>query len=236
MLEGPHLVGEALDAGVKLEWVLATPEFAAGREAQALFARLASCKVELVNRSLLAEVADSDTPQGLLAAARLAARALADLPRRADGLYLFLDRLQDPGNLGAIARVAEAAGAVAMALAPGSVHPTHPRALRASAGSLLRLPWAIDVEASDLEATLAGARPRWVALVPSGGSDLFAADLGGCLLVALGAEGPGLSRELDRRAELRLTIPLAAPVESLNVAVAAAVVLFERRRQLGGGR
>ncbi len=241
LLEGPHLVAEALAAGLALDPVLATPEFLAGAEWPALAAPLARAgAVPLaVAADLLHGLADADSPRGILAVAQLPRRGAAALPRSADGVYLYADGLQDPGNLGAVARVAEAAGAAGLALSPGSVHPNHPRALRGSAGSLLRLPVAVDVTPEALAEHLAapGSRltARWVALVPRGGEDLYRAPLaGGALVLLLGAEGPGLSAALAARADLRLTIPMAAGVESLNAAVSAALVLFEIRRQRAG--
>ena len=116
------------------------------------------------------------------------------------------------------------------------MHPNHPRALRASAGSLLRLPVAVSCSPAALEERLAPLAPRWAALATRGGRDLFATMLEGCLVLALGAEGRGLSEEAGSRAEIELTIPLRPPVESLNAAVAAAIALFELRRQRSRGR
>lgn len=248
VLEGPHLVGEALDAGLALDPVLASPEFLAGAEGREIALRL-SQRVQgpreptLASADVLDSLADADSPKGLLAIAHLPRGGAATLPLRPGGLYLYLDGLQDPGNLGAIARVAEATGASGLALAAGSVHPNHPRALRASAGSLLRLPVAVGATAEALGAHLAPLSPTWAALATAGGQDLYAAELPpgaegakapGALVLALGAEGPGLSREIEQRVAregVLLTIPLVAPVESLNVAVAAAVALFEIRRR-----
>src|ERR1044072_5547171 len=111
LLEGPHLVAEAL--------------------------------ASLVAPEVLASVMDADTPQGALAVAPLPRSGVASLPHRRDGIYVYLDGVQDPGNLGAIARVAEAAGTAGLACGPGTAHPNPPRPLRASAGSLLRLPVAV---------------------------------------------------------------------------------------------
>jgi TrmH family RNA methyltransferase len=127
--------------------------------------------------------------------------------------------------------VAEAAGAAGLALSPGCAHPNHPRALRASAGSLLRLPVALAAEPDALDARLAPVQPRWAALVPRDGENLYQAALDGTLILAVGAEGPGLSPALLSRAVLRLTIPMEPAVESLNATVAAALVLFEARRR-----
>jgi TrmH family RNA methyltransferase len=144
---------------------------------------------------------------------------------RADIDCLLLDGVQDPGNVGAIARVAEAFGARALALAPGCAHANHPRALRASAGSLLRLPTALDVTVEALDDRLAPARPTWAALATHAGDELGRGGERRPLVLALGAEHAGLSESVEHRARLRWTIPMAAPVESLNVAVAAGIAL-----------
>lgn len=229
MLEGPHLIAEAIAAGQTLESLLATPEFLASADGRRLAPRLPFPPLEVEAR-LLHEAADSDAPRGIVAVARLPRGGTDALPLADTGVYLFAERIQDPGNLGALARVAEASGAAGLALSPGSAHPNHPRALRASAGSLLRLPVAYPAAPDELARHLAPLAPRWLALAPRGGDDLYRARLDGCLVLAAGSEGAGLSpavRELCQG----LTIPVAAPVESLNVTVAAAVALFEIRRQ-----
>lgn len=229
-LEGPHLVGEAVAAGYELEAVLATPDWLESPEGVGLARRLPVPPLE-VEPQLLEELTDADSPRGILAVARLPRSGVGSLPVREGGVYLFLDGLQDPGNVGALARVAESSGAAGLALSPGTAHPNHPRALRASAGSLLRLPVAVGAEAGSLDRHLATVRPRWMALVPRDGEDLWQASLDGALILAVGAEGPGLSAPLRERADLRLTISIEAPVESLNATVAAALVLFEVRRR-----
>lgn len=237
LLEGPHLVAEAVAAGLELDFVLASPDLLERPEGRVLAQRLGDA-LETVEGDLLAAVMDADSSRGIAAVARLPRAGAAALPHRRDGVYVYAGGLQDPGNLGALARSAEAAGAAALVLSPGCVHPNHPRALRASAGSLLRLAVATGVEAADLDGHLASLEPRWVALATRGGGNLWQADLEGTLVLALGAEGPGLPVVLERRADFHLTIPLAPPVESLNATVAASLVLFEisRRRAAGTGR
>jgi TrmH family RNA methyltransferase len=235
LLEGPHLVEEALAAGLALEEILATPAFLDAPEGRRLARAFPVSPLE-VSPDILEDLTDADSPRGLLAVARLPRSGVESLPIRRGRPYLYLDGLQDPGNLGALARVAEAAGAAGLALSTGCVHPNHPRALRASAGSLLRLPVAVAAEPDALEARLSPAHPRWAALVPRDGVDLYQASLEGTLILAVGAEGPGLSPALLSRAHLQLTIPIESTVESLNATVAAALVLFEaRRRTLASG-
>ena len=233
LLEGPHLIAEAVATGRELQSLLATRPFLESGAGRQLRARLPYRPLEVEPR-LLAEVTDSDSPRGIVAVARLPRMGAADLLLAENGIFVYAEGLQDPGNLGALARATEASSAVALCLNRGSVHPNHPRALRASAGSLLRLPVATACSPAALDARLGPLVPRWVALSSHGGLDLFDVPLDGCVILALGAEGQGLSQEVRRRADVAVTIPLRPPVESLNVAVAAAVTLFElsRRRRV----
>jgi TrmH family RNA methyltransferase len=232
LVEGVHLLEAALDAGLEPETVLATPELVAA--APPLLDRLPRAPL-LIAPSLLEELADADSPRGLLAAVRLAdrgAETLAEVARGGDaGPIVLADGIQDPANLGALARTCEAAGAMALITTPGSVGWRHPRSLRASTGSLLRLPVFAGLEPDSVEQALRPFGTSWVALVPRGGEDLFASVLEGRVLVAVGAEGAGLGARVAELAHRRLTVPLAPGVESLNAHVAAAVVLFELRRR-----
>jgi len=223
-------VAEAAAGGLEIETTLATPDFLATSEGIRLARALPSPPLE-VAAELFDDLTDADSPRGILAVARLPRCGAEALPLHEGIPYLYLDGLQDPGNLGALARVAEAAGAAGLALSPGSAHPNHPRALRASAGSLLRLPVAVETSPDDLERRLAPLQPLWAALATRGGECYWTARFPGTLVLAVGAEGPGLSPALLARAGLRLTIPIEPPVESLNATVAAGLVLFEARRR-----
>lgn len=229
LLEGPHLAAEAVALGLTLERVFVTPEFMARADGQRLVAGLPLAP-DLVAAELLASVTDSDSPRGIVAVAALPRGGAGELPTGGE-VYLFAEGIQDPGNLGALARVAEAAGVAGLALAAGSASPNHARALRASAGSLLRLPVAVDVLPGELDRRVGAA--VWVGLVAEGGRSLWEMPLEGHLILAVGAEGPGLSAELRHHCRAAVTVPLAAPVESLNVTVAAAVVLYEVVRRHG---
>ncbi|MEM6456553.1 MAG: RNA methyltransferase [Acidobacteriota bacterium] len=232
LLEGVHLVREALSAGVTLTLTVATPAFLDGPDGRALLPRLPRPPLT-IESGLLRSLLDSDAPRGIAAIASLPRRrgTLDPLPRTPNGLYLYADGVQDPGNVGALLRAAEAAGACGVGLAPGSAHPHHPRALRASAGSALRLPLAWHVAPTAFADYLAPLAPRWWALAPRGGADPAEVDLRDTTVLVVGAEGPGLSSPARDAVDGALTIPLMPPVESLNSAIAAAVVLFEAARQ-----
>ncbi len=239
LLEGPHLVGAALDTGLVLDSVLLTPEFSESHPE--LVSRLAS-EAAWVEQRLLDELADADSPRGLVASATLPERDLSDLvdsisaPR---ATWVLLDGVQDPGNLGALARSVEAAGAGGLLfLGEGTVSWRHPRALRASAGSLLRLPCVRLTEIGALDRALrdsssngsSESQPTWVALEPRGGKSLWTCQLSAPLILCLGGEAAGLSPELKERCSVCLSIPTLA-VESLNATVAVSVVLFELDRR-----
>ena len=164
------------------------------------------------------------TPQGAIAIARVHEASLSEAieaAREARWPLVVLDRVQDPGNVGAICRTAAAAGAPALAALPGTADPYGPKAVRASAGNVFRL---------------RVARARWKDLdgldgygaAPAGGTPLAEASIESAGMIVFGSEAHGLSRK-----DLKLvTVPLTEGVESLNVAAAAALVLFEIRRRL----
>jgi RNA methyltransferase, TrmH family len=230
LLEGEHLLREALQSAVSIVEVFATPQFLETSEGEALRKRLPIDWLE-VSPQAMASLADADSPPGVAALAELPRSGIEALPRLAGRTYVFADGLQDPGNLGALARVAEAVGAAGLVLAPGSTHPNHSRALRASAGSLLRLPVAVQTCALEVDRHLGGIDPYWIALVPRNGTSLYEAEWFGTPIVAIGAEGPGISSDVRARAHLEITIPVEKPVESLNATVAAALTLFEIQRR-----
>lgn len=235
VLEGPHLVSEALDAGLDLPTVLATREFLASGEGGQIARRLARGPGE-VSQRVLDSVCDADSPRGIVAVAHLPRPSLSELIRpEAPGTWLFLDRVQDPGNVGAIARVAEALGGAGLLLSDGCADANHPRALRASAGSLLRLPLAQAVEPGQVDHWFESqARATWIGLEAHGtptAPEEIRAPLP--IILALGSEGRGISPATRARLDLTVTLPLTGRVESLNVAVAGALVLYAMSRGRG---
>lgn len=226
------MIREGLAAGCHPDFVVATPEFIANPASQDLVEALGA-SVSPVDPRLLDELTDADSPRGILAVVSLADQDLASVPIADDGVYLYLDGIQDPGNYGALVRAAEGLGATAVVAAPGCTQPNHPRALRASAGSLLRVRPVVDATVAELSEHLQPVSPTIVALVPRGGIPLRDLPFAGTQVLAVGAEGPGLSAAVLQLADQRVTIPLISPVESLNAAVAAALVLYECRRRGG---
>ena len=206
--EGEDLVAAGLDAG--LEPVEALVDAAR----PALDDRLP--RAENVAPELMAELSALAHPPRVIAVFRR-----ADLPRGVDppvGLALW--HVGDPGNIGTLVRTADAIGPAFLALSPGCANPTSPRALRASMGAIFRVPMAAFDEAPH----------PLVGLVPRGGTALAELELGERVTFVLGAERDGLPAEVTASCDELATIPLAEGAESLNVAVAGAIALYEFSR------
>ena len=229
VLEGRHLVGEAWRMGLPLELVLVTPDFAEQPLGQDLLTDRA-LSVSLVEPGILQQITDADSPRGVVAVASIPPAPLESVPVVEGGLYVYADGVQNPGNLGALARIVEAFAGVALLLGPGTAHANHPRALRASAGSLLRLVVSTQVTAPELNRHLKPVSPTWAVMIPRAGTPLDQLELPGGVVLAVGAEGPGVSRAVAALADIEITIPLAGQVESLNSTVAAAIAIYQISR------
>ena len=234
LLDGPHLVAEALASRVAITQAMVTPEGLERADVRALVERLdrSGAAVVSVTAPVMAAVSSVRSPSPIIAVAD----RREDNQERIYGaapeapLVVIACDVQDPGNLGAIVRVAEAAGATGVMAAGESADPFGPKALRGSMGSALRLP----VAAGDAAEAVFAARRRGcrvLAAVPRGGRSLFDLDLTGPIAVLIGGEGAGLPPSLASQADECFTIPMASPVDSLNAAVAAALVVYEARRQ-----
>jgi TrmH family RNA methyltransferase len=235
LLDGLHLVIDAVHAGIHLVTVAFTARALATDEGARLARRLADGPVELVEVSepMMAAMSPVSTPSGVVAIAARPASSMSLALEHAPQLVVMAIDLQEPGNVGAIVRAAEAGGATGVAFCGATADPFGWKALRGSMGSALRLPIAAD-PSRDL--ALASARERGirvVASVPRGGLRPEAVDLREPTLLLFGGEGPGLSQAIVDASDARVSIPMRAPVESLNVAVAAALLVFEAARQRG---
>ncbi len=220
LLEGEKPILEAVAAGLALDHVLHDASVRPGR-----LAALASVRPRLVSRAVIERLAQSTTPQHLLAVVRRRDVPVAEILGR-DGPVVFLFGVQDPGNLGAIVRVAEASGGAGVVAAPGSADFFHARAVRASAGSVLRIPVSGRVSFEPFAADARAAGRTIAGAVPSGGDNPFTRPLARESVLVIGGEGPGLPAGAYRYLDRKLTIPMRSPVDSLNAAVAAALLLY----------
>ena len=234
VIDGPTLVAEALHAGLVLEEAFVTDAVA-----PALLARLevAGVAVHLLRAEVLASSVDAVTPQGVAAIARRFEVEVADaVAAAATGpLALVLVDVADPGNAGTLVRSAEAAGASAVLFCGSSVDPGNAKCVRASAGALFHLPVASGGDTMVVLDQLRAAGVRTAATVVRGGRAYDSVDLTGPLALVVGNEAHGLPDAVVATVDDPLTIPMAGRSESLNVAMAGAVVCFEALRQRRGG-
>ena len=197
-------------------------------------ARAAGVSVAMLADGVLEKVADAVTPQGCAAIAPATPMGLSDISF--EGLVLILDDVRDPGNLGAVARVAEAAGCSALVLTGSPVDPFGPKALRGSTGSMFRLPVVEAGPIAPLLEVLVGRGVVTVATSSHEGEDFAAFDWPGSVAIVLGNEATGLDATSMERCTHRITIPIAATVESLNLSVTAGVLAFAAVRRLTAQR
>jgi len=225
LLDGEHLVEEALAARVRVRDVLVR---GSGDEL-ARRAEAAGAHVHLVTADVMAAASPVRTPSGVVAIAEWQPPPLTDAFRASTALVIALVDVQDPGNVGSVIRSADALGASAVVAAGATADPGGWRALRAAMGSTFRVP----VYRADVDALFDAARAhraRVVATTVGDGEPLDGLRLDGPAVVLLGNEGAGLSEAVVRRADARVRVPMRAGVNSLNVAVTAALILYAAGR------
>lgn len=232
-VEGERLIEECLQAGLRLEACYHAPELSA--RAQNIVTELArrNCPLLPTADAVLATISDTVNTQGLIVLAERPATTLKQVLawRQQAALLVALDAVQDPGNLGTIIRTAEAGGAGGVIALSGSVETFAPKTLRSAMGSAFRLPLASEVAVDELIIEAAAAGLTIVVTEAQAKTIYSDYDWRQATLVVFGNEARGVRPELRERAAWRLRIPLRAPVESINVAAAAAAVLFEAARQ-----
>jgi TrmH family RNA methyltransferase len=231
-IEGPNLLEEAVRTGLRIECVFVAPS------SERLVERLKlapETEVLLVPDELLTSALATETPQAIA--------ALVETPdwtwERVGGgdlgasLIVVLAGLQDPGNMGTILRSAEAFGATGVVCLPGTVNAWNPKAVRASAGSVFRIP-LLSVSVEECFERLQNAGVKILTTAIHGAKEAAHVELAGAVAIVIGNEGNGVPEEIAELADGAITIPCPGPVESLNAAVAASVLLYEAARQRKG--
>ena len=237
LLDGVHLVQEARAAHASFEHVaVAAQQMETGTEVAGLARALEADGVDLVvvTEPVMSALSPVRTPSGIVAIVTRPHVATATICQHPDALIVAPVDVQDPGNLGALLRAAEAGGATGVVVCGASANPFSWKAVRGSMGSVLRLPVSSAVKADALVACAKKSGVRTIASVARGGRAPDAIDWLGRTLIFVGGEGPGLTTDLIAACDDRVTVPMQRPVESLNVAVAGALLVYEARRQRTG--
>jgi len=231
LVEGFRLLEEAFKAGRHVHVVL----YEKGKEME--FSRYIEPYAEntdviVTEKDVLRELSSTVHPQGVIGILTLEDGSSEEisLSDTSTGLLIYLDGLQDPGNLGTIIRSAHASGAKGIILGKNTVDPFNEKVIRSSMGSIFYLPIYLEGEKTLDQFISAGYHLAVTSLKAQ--KNLYHEDLTGKMIIAIGNEGSGVTEEVEEKADLLLKIPMPGGAESLNAAVAASIVLFERVRQL----
>jgi RNA methyltransferase, TrmH family len=227
--EGVRSTEELLRSGLTIRGVLVAPQLADAPRGQALRAALdqSGAEIEEVSEKDFRSAAETESPQGILAIGEVPRRSVDTLDVARECRLLVLDGLQDPGNVGTILRTAAALGATATIALPGTVDLWNPKVIRSSMGAQFQHP-AFHASLEEVVNILERNEIELWA-TDAGGSPLERGPAPARLAIAVGNEGSGLSPAIRAKAKRTISVPLAGNVESLNVAVATGIILYELR-------
>lgn len=231
VVEGLQPVWRAVEAGWEIETLVVAPDLLDATAAAAMVAEreATGTPVARLSAELFTRLSDRDGPAGLAAIVRTRTHGLDSLP--AGDLYVALHDVGNPGNLGTVIRTADAAGAAGVVLVGSAADPFAPAAVKASMGSLFAVPVAHEPDVDTFLSWAAGGGVRVVATSGGGAVAHWDADWDPPVALLLGSEGAGLPSSVLLRADTVVRIPMTGTAESLNLAVAAGVLLYEARRR-----
>lgn len=223
LIEGLRFVDEAIKSEAEIEKVFFTESFKEKHED--FLEEISSIEQIILSEPLLKELSFTEKPQGIIALVSIPNKEIKD-----KDIIVLVDKVQDPGNLGTIIRTAHAVDAAAVVITKGTVDVYNDKTLRSTMGSIFKMPI---IEDSDLSLLKKLKEDNFKLVVSSlqGENNFFEEDLKGKIIIAVGNEGNGISEEVYQLADKRVKIPMPGEAESLNVAVATSVMLYEKIRQ-----
>jgi TrmH family RNA methyltransferase len=232
MVEGIHLVSEAIQAGL-LDRVIYSDKILETSEGKSLIGKIISSGIpnEEANEKVIRHLSDVETPQGIIASVKPKAVDIGSLFESSEPLIVVACGIQDPGNLGTIIRTADAAGCSGIILTQGTVNPYNDKVIRASSGSIFHLNI---VKIDDIIEVVSALKRRGIKVISTlvgAEKEYYSVDYSGPVAVIIGSESRGLPAEIERLSDVSVSIPMIGEAESLNAAVSCAIVLYEALRQ-----
>ncbi|HEX5189893.1 MAG TPA: RNA methyltransferase [Streptosporangiaceae bacterium] len=232
VVQGAQPVWQAVEAGADIEVLLTAPDLLRASAAAMVAEQEArGVAVARLSGSLFARIADRDGPAGLAAIVRGSTPALGQLRVRQDSVFVALHEIANPGNLGTIIRTADAAGAAGVILVGPCTDPFDPAAVKASMGALFGVPIAAEPSPAAFLDWCHGNGVAVAVTSAAGAGTLWDTPIPRPVALLLGSEGPGLPGDLLAAGDLRLRIPMTGTAESLNLAVATGILLYETWRR-----
>lgn len=231
LIEGSHLIETAIFSSLAaIKRVFFTEAFTAKKESQRILEQMPLIEKVMITGQILSLLTDTDSPQGVAALINYKASKLEDLKFADNPLLVLCDAIQDPGNVGTIIRAADVFGADAVIKLPYTCDPFNPKAVRATAGSLFNIP-VIPAEQNELLSYLALKNIALYATSSKAAAAIYQVDFKQPVAMVFGNEAAGVSKTLQNEAKEIFKIPIIGKAESLNVAMATTVCLYEIARQ-----
>lgn len=230
-LEGPNLVREAIKAGLNPSVIFYTGDYFENEGNKWLSELAPSVKQLELPWPLFKKIANTENPRAVAAIMSFGPKKNLKVCAGSMQLVLFLDKIQDPGNMGTIIRTAAAAEVDAIYYTSGSVDPYSPKVLRSTAGSIFSISIELCLEPLELFNNFKQENMQLVAADPNSDQAYWSANFRHPTVLIIGNETAGISPEIMAKADFRLAIPLAENINSLNASIAAAVILYEIIRQ-----
>jgi RNA methyltransferase, TrmH family len=236
-VEGVRIVEEAIKENADVRYSVLTEDFISCAENADLPGKLEKmgCRNYIVSDKLFKEISDTETPQGILAVIGMKQQDLESMVIK-DSLFVILDSLRDPGNMGAIIRTADAAGFTGVLISRGCVDVYNPKVLRSTMGSIFHIPVFY---CEDIIAAIKSIKGKGIKIYAShlmGESSIFETDMTAGTAIIVGSEAEGISSEAAAAADMLVSIPMCGRAESLNASVAAGIIMYEAVRQRRYGR
>lgn len=226
IIEGIRLVEEAIKAKLPIEYLLIEEGLEEKINNNFKF-DINKFKVYIIKKQLFKELSETLNPQGIIAVAKFHENQFKEYGK----FYLLCDKIQDPGNLGTIIRTAHAAAVDGIILTKGTVDIYNDKTIRSTMGSMFYIPILLEDENLSLTKTLIGEGFSLVATSLEGENDFYKEDLTGKIIITVGNEGNGVSKEIYELCDKKVKIPMPGGAESLNVGVAASIIMYEKVRQ-----
>ncbi len=225
LIEGLRFAHEAVKSEVKIFRLILTEEFYIKHQGELEIFK--GTDIIILKENLFNELSDTEKPQGIIAEVEL----IKIKPEIKDGMFVLVDRIQDPGNLGTIIRTSEAVGALGVICTKGTVDYLNEKVLRSTMGSVFRMPIIIEEEEMTFTRFLKGEGFKLLGTSLQTDNSIYHCDLSGKIVICIGNEGSGIGSEVLDLCDMRAIIPMPGKAESLNAAVAASVIIFEALRQ-----
>lgn len=224
LIEGLRFVEEAIKSKISIDSIIFTEDF---KEKNKDFLDKINCGVNLIqmNQGLLKQLCSTENPQGVVAVINMQNKEL-----KSGDLVVLVDKVQDPGNMGTIIRTAHAAGASGIVMTKGTVDIYNDKTLRSTMGSIFYIP-VMEDDSLDFVKSLKEEGYKLIVSSLQGKNNFFEEDLQGKVIIAVGNEGNGVSDEVYDISDIKVKIPMPGEAESLNVAVATSIMIYEKIRQ-----